>query len=228
MLRISRLDVYQRLLDEGLVPIFHHADPDTSCRVVAAIGDGGGTVCEFTNRSPQAIEAFRAAAAHAAKHLPDMILGAGSIVDEPTAALYIAFGAQFIVGPSFSERVARLCNRRRIAYMPGCQTVTEIATAEEMGAEIIKFFPARAAGGADFIKQILGPCPATRLLPTSIGEVSVAALATWFKAGACAVGLGGELVQPDRIAAGDFAGVTSRVAEVRDMVRQARTGTQAQ
>ena len=225
MLRFSRLDVYQRLLDEGLVPIFHHGDPDIACRVVTAIADGGGTVCEFTNRSPQAIEAFRSAAAHASKHLPQMLLGAGSIVDEPTAALYIAFGAQFIVGPSFNERVARLCNRRRIAYLPGCQTVTEIATAEEMGAEIIKLFPARAAGGPDFIKQILGPCPATRLLPTSIGEVSVPALATWFKAGACAVGLGGELLQSDRIAAGDFTAVGSRVAEVRDMVRQARIGT---
>ena len=225
MLRVSRLDVYQRLLDEGLVPIFHHVDPDITCRVVAAIGDGGGTVCEFTNRSPQAIEAFRAAAAHASKHQPRMILGAGSIVDESTAALYIACGAQFIVGPSFNERVARLCNRRRIAYLPGCQTATEIATAEEMGAEIIKLFPARAAGGADFIKQILGPCPATRLLPTGIGEVSVAALATWFKAGACGVGIGGELIQPHHVAAGDFAAVTSRVAEVRDMVRQARTGT---
>ena len=225
MLRFSRLDVYQRLLDEGLVPIFHHVDPDITCRVVSAIADGGGTVCEFTNRSPQAIEAFRAAAAHAAKHLPKMILGAGSIVDEPTAALYIAFGAHFIVGPSFNERVARLCNRRRIAYLPGCQTATEIATAEEMGVEIVKLFPARAAGGPDFIKQILGPCPATRLLPTSIGEVSVPALATWFKAGACCVGLGGELIQPDSIAAGDFTAVTSRVAEVRDMVRQARAGT---
>ncbi|MCE2726586.1 MAG: hypothetical protein LW698_07370 [Planctomycetaceae bacterium] len=227
MLRFSRLDVYQRLLDEGLVPIFHHGDPDIACRVVTAIADGGGTVCEFTNRSPQAIEAFRSAAAHASKHLPQMLLGAGSIVDEPTAALYIAFGAQFIVGPSFNERVARLCNRRRIAYLPGCQTATEIATAEELGAEIIKLFPARAAGGADFIKQILGPCPATRLLPTGIGEVSVAALTTWFKAGACGVGIGGELIQSHHVAAGDFAAVTSRVAEVRTMVRQARTGTKS-
>lgn len=225
MLRLTRLDVYQRLLEEGLVPIFNHVDPDIACRVVTAIADGGATVCEFTNRSPQAIEAFRSAAAHASKHLPQMILGAGSIVDEPTAALYIAFGAQFIVGPSFNERVARLCNRRRIAYLPGCQTATEIATAEEMGAEIIKLFPARAAGGADFIKQILGPCPATRLLPTGIGEVSVAALTTWFKAGACGVGIGGELIQSRNVAAGDFAAVTSRVAEVRAMVRQARSDT---
>ncbi|MFM9196966.1 MAG: bifunctional 4-hydroxy-2-oxoglutarate aldolase/2-dehydro-3-deoxy-phosphogluconate aldolase, partial [Planctomycetia bacterium] len=173
MIRFSRLEVYQRLLDEGLVPIFIRAEPDTAAQTLAAIAAGGATVCEFTNRSPQALEAFRVAAAHASRHLPNMILGAGSIVDEPTAAISIAHGAQFIVGPSFNERVARLCNRRRIAYMPGCQTAPEIATAEEMGVEIVKLFPAGAAGGPDFIRQVLGPSPATRLLPTSIGEVSV-------------------------------------------------------
>lgn len=224
MSRFTRLEVYGRMLEEALVPIFVQAHPDTAAQALAAVAEGGATVCEFTNRSPQALEAFRVAAAHAGRHLPQMILGAGSIVDEPTAAIYIAQGAQFIVGPSYNERVARLCNRRRIAYLPGCQTATEIATAEEMGVEIVKLFPARSAGAADFIKQILGPSPATRLLPTSIGEVSAAALATWFKAGACGVGIGGELIQPDRIAAGDFAAVSRRVAEVRDMVRQARGG----
>ena len=224
MAPFSRLDVYQRLLDEGLVPIFVQAEPDNAAQALAAIAEGGATVCEFTNRSPQAVEAFRVAAVHASRHLPQMILGAGSIVDEPTAAMYIAHGAQFIVGPSFDERVARLCNRRRIAYLPGCQTATEIATAEELGVEIVKLFPARAAGGADFIRQILGPSPATRLLPTSIGEVSAAALATWFEAGACCVGVGGEMIPPDRIAAGDFAAVSRRVAEVREMLRQARGG----
>jgi 2-dehydro-3-deoxyphosphogluconate aldolase/(4S)-4-hydroxy-2-oxoglutarate aldolase len=224
MAPFSRLDVYQRLLDEGLVPIFVQAEPDNAAQALAAVAEGGATVCEFTNRSPQAVEAFRVAAVHASRHLPQMILGAGSIVDEPTAAMYIAHGAQFIVGPSFDERVARFCNRRRIAYLPGCQTATEIATAEELGVEIVKLFPARAAGGADFIRQILGPSPATRLLPTSIGEVSAAALATWFEAGACCVGVGGEMIPPDRIAAGDFAAVSRRVAEVREMLRQARGG----
>ena len=224
MARFTRLDVYQRVLDEGLVPIFVQAHPDTAAEAIAAVAAGGATVCEFTNRSPQALEAFRTAAAHVSSHLPRMILGAGSIVDEPTAAIYIAHGAQFIVGPSFDERVARLCNRRRIAYLPGCQTATEIATAEEMGVEIVKLFPARAAGGADFIKQILGPSPGTRLLPTSIGEVSAEALAAWFQAGACGVGIGGELIRPDRIAAGDFAAVSRRVSEVLDMVRRARAG----
>ncbi len=223
MARFSRLDVYRRLLDEALVPIFHHADPEVSCRVVAAVAAGGSGMFEFTNRGDQAIEAFRTAAAHASRNLPEIVLGAGSIVDEATAALYIAQGANFIVGPSYNERVARLCNRRRIAYLPGCQTATEIATAEEMGVEIIKLFPAQAAGGPGFIKQLLGPAPATRILPTGIGEVSVEALATWFKAGACGVGLGRELIPADRVAAGDFESIARRVADVREMVRLART-----
>lgn len=222
MTTVSRLAVYQRLYDEGLVPIFHHVDPATTCRVVDAVAEAGATVCEFVNRSPQAFEAFRVAAAHCSRHLPRMIFGAGSIVDDATAALFINVGAHFIVGPSFNERVARLCNRRRVAYLPGCQTATEIATAEEMGVEIVKLFPARAAGGPDFIRQILGPSPATRLLPTSIGPVSGEALADWFDAGACCVGIGGELVEPHRIAAGDFLGVAARVAEVGAMVRRAR------
>lgn len=222
MSRVTRLDVYQRVLDEAFLPIFHHTDPDVACRVAAAVAAGGATLFEFTNRSAQAIEVFRALAAHCGRHLPRMILGAGSIVDEPTAALFIAQGANFIVGPSFNERVARLCNRRRIAYVPGCQTATEIATAEEMGVEIIKLFPARAAGGPDFIKQVHGPSPATRILPTSIGEVSAEAIARWFEAGACCVGIGSELFPSDRIAAGDDEAVTRRIAEVREMIRKAR------
>lgn len=224
MARVTRLDVYQRLLDEALVPIFHHADPEVCCHVVSAVAAGGAGLFEFTNRGDQAVEAFRAAAAHASRKLPRMVLGAGSIVDEPTAALYIAQGARFIVGPSYSERVARLCNRRRIAYLPGCQTATEIATAEELGMEIIKLFPAQAAGGPGFINQLLGPAPATRILATGIGEVSVESLAAWFKAGACGVGLGRELIQADLVAAGDYEAIARRVAEVRELVRRARTG----
>lgn len=224
MARFARLDVYRTLLEEALVPIFHHGDPEIACRVVSAVAAGGATVLEFTNRGEAAVGAFRACVAHCSRHVPDMMLGAGTIVDEPTAALFIAEGANFIVGPSFDERVARLCNRRRIAYIPGCQTATEIATAEEMGVEIVKLFPARAAGGPEFIRQLRGPAASTRVLATGIGEVSAAGLVAWFSAGACGVGIGGDLIRPDHVAAGDFEAVTQRVKEVRDMVRLARGG----
>jgi 2-dehydro-3-deoxyphosphogluconate aldolase/(4S)-4-hydroxy-2-oxoglutarate aldolase len=223
MARFTRLDTYQRLLEEGLLPVFNHHDAKATCLVVDAVAIAGTSVFEFTNRGDHAIEVFKELSHHCKKEQPGLILGAGSIIDEATAALYIAHGANFIVGPSFSERVARLCNRRKIAYIPGCQTATEIATAEEFGVEIVKFFPAQAGGGPDFIRQILGPSPWSRLLPTSIGEVSADALASWFQAGACAVGIGRELMPPESVDALDGKAITQRTIEIREIVRGARS-----
>ncbi len=224
MARFTRLDVYDRLLDEALVPLFHNGDAEKACGILSAVAEGGAGICEFTNRGDHAIDVFKALAQHCRRQLPQMILGAGSIVDDATAALFIAHGADFIVGPSYNERVARLCNRRRIPYVPGCQTATEIATAEELGVEIVKFFPARAAGGPEFVKQFLGPAPGTRLLATGIGEATAESLAAWFKAGVCGVGLGSDLIKADWVAKGEYSAIARRVAEVRDLVRRARGG----
>lgn len=207
------------------MPIFSHGDAQTVCRVMDAVVAGGVTVFEFTNRADHAIDVFKALAQHCQRHLPNVILGAGSIVDEPTAALFVAHGANFIVGPSFNERVARFCNRRKIAYLPGCETATEIATAEEMGVEIVKLFPCEAAGGARSAKEFLGPSPWTRFLPTGLSDVSPEGLATWFQAGACAIGLGRQLIPKDLVETGDFAAVTRRVNQVREWVGAARTDT---
>jgi len=222
MARFTRLEVLNRILDEGLMPIFSHGDPETACRVVDAVAAGGVTMFEFTNRADHVIETYRALAQHCQRHLPKVILGAGSIVDEATAALFVAHGANFIVGPSYNERVARFCNCRKIAYLPGCQTATEIAAAEEMGVEIVKLFPCEAAGGPGFARAILGPSPWTRILPTGLRDVSQKGLAAWFEAGACAIGLGRELIPKDRVEAGDYAAVTRRVQEVCEWVRDAR------
>ena len=225
MARFTILDVLNRILDEALVPIFSHGDAETVCRVADAVAAGGVTVFEFTNRADHAIEVFIALAHHCQRHLPNVILGAGSIVDEATAALFVAHGANFIVGPSFNERVARFCNRRKVAYLPGCQTATEIAAAEEMGVEFVKLFPCEAAGGPRFVRELLGPSPWTRLLPTSLRDVSPEGLAAWFEAGACAIGLGRELIPKDHVAAGDYAAITRRVQEVCEWGRDARTNT---
>ena len=228
MARFTRLDVLNRILYEALMPIFSHGDAETVCRVADAVVAAGVTVLEFTNRADHAIEAYRALAQHCQRHLPNVILGAGSIVDEATAALFVAHGANFIVGPSYNERVARFCNRRKVAYLPGCETATEIAAAEEMGVEIVKLFPCEAAGGSGFARAILGPSPWTRLLPTGLSDVSPKGLAEWFEAGACAIGLGRELIPKDRVEAGDYAAVTRRVKEVCEWVRAARANTTKQ
>ncbi len=222
MARFSRLEVLNRIVEVGLVPVFYHGDLEVASQVLAACAAGGLTVFEFTNRGDHAIDVFRELARSARQQTPDLMLGAGSIVDEATAALYVAHGANFIVGPSFNERVTRFCNRRKVAYLPGCATATEIATAEEAGVEIVKLFPCELVGGPAFVKALLGPCPWTRIMATGIGEVSKPALAEWFQAGIVAAGIGRELLKKEFLDQRDYAAITRRATEIRQWIEEAR------
>src|SRR5512142_2858186 len=158
MARFMRLEVTNTLLDLGLVPLFFHGEVDTAIEIIAACARGGARVIEFTHRGEGAYPVFTELVKHFAQADPTIVLGIGSITDAPTAALYLASGANFLVGPSFNPELARLCNRRKVLYIPGTATETEIATAEEYGAEICKVFPGDALGPG-FIKAVLAPCP---------------------------------------------------------------------
>jgi 2-dehydro-3-deoxyphosphogluconate aldolase/(4S)-4-hydroxy-2-oxoglutarate aldolase len=129
-----RLDVIKEILETGLVPLFYEGELDSAIELVAACARGGARAVEFTNRGELAYPVFTELVRHFAKADPSVILGIGSIVDAPTAALYLAAGANFIVGPNLNPEIARLCNRRKILYMPGCATENEIAAAVELGA----------------------------------------------------------------------------------------------
>jgi 2-dehydro-3-deoxyphosphogluconate aldolase/(4S)-4-hydroxy-2-oxoglutarate aldolase len=153
-----------------------------------------------------------------------MIIGIGSVEDAPTAALFIAHGANFVVGPTFSEDVARLCNRRKIAYMPGCGSLNEIAAAEEWGVEIVKAFPGSAVGGPDFIKAALGPRPWMRIMPTGGVTTDEANLRAWFDAGVACVGMGSGLVSSAILKNGDYATLTTNTRAVLDRIRMIRDG----
>ena len=142
MAKFTRLEVYQAMLASGLVPLFYHPDVDVSQQVAQACAQGGARVLEFTNRGDFAFEVFKELSQSLAVGESPLILGVGSVVDAPTAAMYIGAGANFIVGPIFDPEIARLCNRRKIAYLPGCGTLNEISQAEEYGFEIVKMFPA--------------------------------------------------------------------------------------
>jgi 2-dehydro-3-deoxyphosphogluconate aldolase/(4S)-4-hydroxy-2-oxoglutarate aldolase len=166
MARFSRLQVLNTIVEDGLVPVFYHADVEVARQVAAACASGGARVVEFTNRGDFAPEVFKELSHSLARERPEVILGVGSVVDAPTAALYIACGANFVVGPLLNPDVARLCNRRKIPYSPGCGSATEIAQAEELGVEIVKVFPGTAVGGPAFVKSVLGPCPWTSIMPT--------------------------------------------------------------
>ncbi|MGQ9849054.1 MAG: bifunctional 4-hydroxy-2-oxoglutarate aldolase/2-dehydro-3-deoxy-phosphogluconate aldolase [Aggregatilineaceae bacterium] len=223
MARFDRLTVYNTMLEDGLVPLFYHSDLETAKKVAGALSAGGGRVLEFTNRGDFAIEVFVPLIKHCAQAHPTLIVGVGSVEDAPTAALFIAHGANFVVGPNFNEEVARLCNRRKIAYIPGCGSVTEIAQAEEWGAEIVKMFPGTGVGGPGFVKDVRGPRPWTRIMPTGGVSPDEANLRAWFSAGVAAVGMGSNLVRKEWVQAGDFAAIEETMRRTLALIRKIRT-----
>ncbi len=221
MARFMRLEVINTVLDTGLVPLFYNGEVETAIEIVATCARGGARVIEFTNRGEAAYPVFTELVKHFATADPSVILGIGSIMDAPTAALYLAAGANFIVGPSFNAEIARLCNRRKVLYVPGTATETEIATAEEYGAEICKVFPGDTLGPG-FIKAVLGPCPWHRLLPTGGVDATEASIGEWIKAGAAAVGLGSKLITSQTVKAHDFDGLANKVTQCVGWVRKTR------
>jgi len=222
MARFKRLEVYNTIIDTGLVPVFYNADITTAKNVVKACTDGGATVVEFTNRGDFAPEVFKELSQHLSRQAPEVILGVGSVIDEPTAALYIAYGANFVVGPLLNAAVARLCNRRKIAYMPGCGSVSEISFAEELGVEIVKIFPGDSVGGPGFVKAVLGPCPWTRIMPTGGVDATEESIKAWFGAGVACVGIGSNLIRKDLVAASSWAQITEKVQQVLAWIKKAR------
>ena len=220
MARFKRLEVYNTILNSGLVPVFYNADMGVAKKVVEACSAGGAGVVEFTNRGDFAPEVFKELSQYFGKSSPEIILGVGSVIDEPTAALYIAYGANFVVGPLLNESIARLCNRRKVAYMPGCGSVSEISYAEELGVEIVKIFPGDSVGGPDFVKAVLGPCPWTRIMPTGGVDATEESIKAWFRAGVACVGIGSRLVRKDLVTAGNWAGITALVRQVLDWIKE--------
>jgi 2-dehydro-3-deoxyphosphogluconate aldolase/(4S)-4-hydroxy-2-oxoglutarate aldolase len=223
MARFKRLATLNAIIEGGLVPVFYQPDIDKAKRIVDAVAKGGCRVIEMTNRGDRAWRVFEALEIHCAKELPEMVLGVGSIVDAPTASLYIASGANFVVGPTLSEETARLCNARKVPYSPGCGSATEIQRAHELGVEIVKVFPGGEVGGPAFVKAVLGPCPWTSIMPTGGVDTTEQSTSSWIKAGAVALGIGSKLITKELVAAGDFDGIAKKVRQVLDWVKAARS-----
>ncbi len=223
MAQFSRLDVLNTIIATGLVPLFYHPDREVAYNLAEAAAGAGCNVLEFTNRGSAALPVFIELVKTMAKNHPQVIVGVGTVLDAPTAALYIAHGANFVVGPTLNPDVARLCNRRKIAYIPGCATPTEISNAEELGAEICKIFPGETVGGPAFIKGMLGPMPWVRLMPSGGVEASRENITAWFTAGAAAVGMGGNLFRKEWMSAKDYASVAKTAGEVLGWIKACRS-----
>ena len=212
MSRFKRIAVINKILETGIIPIFYHKDPDICRSVIQACYEGGIRIFEFTNRGDFAHEVFSDLSKWTDNEVPDLILGAGSVVDAATASLYIQLGANFIVSPILNPDMAKVCNRRKILWSPGCGSVSEINYAEELGAEIIKIFPGLSVGGPDFIRAVKGPCPWTNLMPTGGVEPSAENLRGWFEAGAVCVGMGSKLITKDIVLKKDWKELAKRTA----------------
>ncbi|MDP1632367.1 MAG: bifunctional 4-hydroxy-2-oxoglutarate aldolase/2-dehydro-3-deoxy-phosphogluconate aldolase, partial [Caulobacter sp.] len=178
---------------------------------------------EFTNRGDFAAHTFLEVARHFARTDPRVIMGVGSIVDAPTAGLYLANGARFVVGPILNAEVARVCNRQMVPYSPGCGSASEISYAQELGCEIVKVFPGESVGGPTFVRNVLGPMPWTKIMPTGGVDPDEASLRAWFGAGIVAAGMGSKLISNDLIKARDWAGVEARVRDTVDLIKTIRS-----
>jgi len=222
MARFDRMTVLNAMHDVGLCPVFYNKDVEVAKKVALAIHAGGARLLEFTNRGDHAPEVFAELSKFLEQDCPEMILGVGSVCDAPTAALYIASGTNYVVGPILNPEIARLCNRRKIAYSPGCGSASEIQEAEELGCDIVKVFPGGQVGGPAFVKSVMAPCPWTRIMPTGGVKATKESVTDWVTAGAAVLGIGSDLIKKDLVAKGDFAAITQLTKDVLGWIKEAR------
>lgn len=179
-------------------------------------------VFEFTNRGDFAHEIFGELVKWAGKVCPELILGAGTVIDAATAALYIQLGANFIVGPNFNPEIAPVCNRRLVPYSPGCGSVSEINDAQAMGCDVTKVFPAGNVGGPSFVKNVLGPLRWSNIMVTGAVSPDEENLTAWIKAGVFCVGMGSKLFPKETVAAKDWQAITDKCKEALGYIAKAR------
>ena len=219
---MKRLDVALKMREVGVVPLYYNRDTKIMKEVILACYKGGMPIFEFTNRGDFAHETFGELVKWARDEYPDMILGVGSVVDAGTCSLYIQLGAKFIVSPLLNEDMAKVCNRRKILWLPGCATASEINRAEELGAEIVKIFPGPTIGGPKFLKAFLGPCPWSNILPSGGVEPTEENLKAWFDAGAFSVGMGSALISGDIVKNKDYKLLEQTARKALEIVRNIR------
>lgn len=220
----DRLSVLTALQAQGVAPVFYHPDPEVALNVIRACARGGARAVEFTNRGDFAADLFGEISRELNRTDPDIVLGIGSVVDAPTAAIYISRAARFVVSPCLVPEVARICNRRMVPYFPGCGSVTDIGEAHELGCEIVKLFPGSSVGGADFVKAVLGPMPWTKIMPTGGVDPDPASIAKWFGAGIVACGMGSKLITDAAIKSKDWAGIEAQTRAAVDAIAAFRAG----
>ncbi len=217
------MDVVLKMRESGAIPLYYHPDINVCKEVISACYRGGMHIFEFTNRGDMAHELFAELVKWSRRLMPDLVLGVGTVVDAGTCSLYIQLGAKFIVSPLLNEDMARVCNRRKILWIPGCATASEIGRAEELGAEVVKLFPGPTVGGAKFLKAYLGPCPWSNIMPSGGVSPTLENLSEWFEAGAFCVGMGSQLITPEIIAQKDYDTLQQVSRNAMEIIQKLKT-----
>jgi len=213
---MQKSEVLKACREIGLVPVLRAESEEQALALASAIAAGGVTVLEVTMTVPGAIRVM----GRLAKERPDILIGAGTVLDPETARMCILEGAQFVVSPALNVKTIEMCHRYGIAVLPGALTPTEIVTAWEAGADVVKVFPASALGGAKYLKSVKAPLPQIELIPT--GGVSLATAAEFLEAGAFALGVGADLVDTKAIAQGHPETITENARKYLAIVREFR------
>ncbi len=213
---MSRDLTMKRILDGGIVAVVRAESGESLVKVVAALVQGGVTAAEVTFTVPDAVDVIR----QVRREVGDaVVLGAGTVLDSETCRAALLAGAEYIVAPIVNLDVIRLCRRYDKVVMPGAFTPTEVVSAWEAGADVVKVFPADV-GGPAYLKALRGPLPQVRLMPT--GGVDLTTAESFLKAGACCLGVGSALVDPKAIAAGNFDRIRDLAAQYAALVRRFR------
>jgi 2-dehydro-3-deoxyphosphogluconate aldolase/(4S)-4-hydroxy-2-oxoglutarate aldolase len=207
--------------EQGLLPLFFYKDPEVSVEVLKALFTAGIRAVEYTNRGEAALKNFKKLRKVCDKELQGMYLGVGTIKNGDTAKTFIDEGADFIISPGLVKDVAKMAKRHKILWVPGCMTPSEIILAEQMGAEMIKLFPGNILGPS-FLSAVKELFPDLLFMPTGGVEVNRENLASWFKAGVCAVGMGSKLISKSVLENRDYSKITELTSETLNMIREIR------
>ena len=217
-MKFTKEELYAKINEVPIMPLFNHPDLEVSKAVVKACYDGGITVFEYTNRGEGAALIFGELVKYIRKELPEMAIGIGTVFTAEEAEYFVGLDTDFIVQPIMNPAVGEVCKKHKIAWMPGIMTVTELYNAQQVGADIVKIFPANVLGTA-FVKAIKAPMPHAKVMVTGGVEPNGENLKGWFSAGVTAVGMGSQLFPKDVLASGNYQQIEEVVRKCVALVK---------
>jgi 2-dehydro-3-deoxyphosphogluconate aldolase / (4S)-4-hydroxy-2-oxoglutarate aldolase len=213
--------IIARIKQQGLLPLFFHANKEVCINTVAALYKAGITVIEFTNRGEEALENFKAIVATAKERMPDLLVGAGTVKTAEHANQFMEAGADFLISPVFDEEVCDAAYLQKTLWIPGCMTPAEIHTAEKAGCKLIKLFPGNVLGPG-FVSAVKELFPGVDFMPTGGVDATKENIAAWFKAGVCAVGMGSKLIDKEILEKQNEALLIERTKQVIQIIKETR------